>query len=170
MKSDKVAEFIGEPVYKILDNMECGKYYKICNVTRDKHENVNGGHAMIIYKKDENSFTFANPNQSEIQTLNKEELLYQVFYQMMPPVSVLMDNDQFLRRHYPEIIKQENKISDNISTHIVNEISTKSQVSSERVRDKSIDKHQNTGNKIKEIITKGPGKDNTKRGSCCAMF
>lgn len=96
---------------KCLDEMQNGDYYKVCIVEK-KYNIPSGGHSTLIYKNN-NTFTFFDPNFGATTGMTKDEI-YEKISELSTSNSevAIMDNRKFLSRHYDlkEITRQTNNL------------------------------------------------------------
>jgi hypothetical protein len=91
-----------DEIVKMLNEMKINTCYKVCN-TVYKEGKVTGGHSMLLMRVGDNNFTFMNPHGG-IYEMSRLEVLRDVV--INKGVTIIMDNEEFLKKHHPNILKQ----------------------------------------------------------------
>lgn len=90
---------------KALDGMKAGDYYKLCTVERKYGMPLNG-HSMLIYKANDDRFTFFDPNSGAKTDLDKAGIRNEIKDQGTGYEISIMDNKKFLAKHHSQFISE----------------------------------------------------------------
>lgn len=105
-------------INQVLDGMQAGDYYKLCAVER-KYGMLWGGHSMLIYKANDDNFTFFDPNTGAQTCLDKAGIKQKVetsraewdHYFNSEVEIAIMDNKKFLAKHHSQFMSELNEVA-----------------------------------------------------------
>lgn len=109
---------------KALGSMQTGDYFRVFFAEK-KYGITTGGHSTLVYKSQDGTFTFFDPNNNIETKLSKEDVLAKVFALREVKMKAwntavnigIMDNKKFLARHHSKRIKEIKSFIEKQNTH-----------------------------------------------------